>query len=137
MIGNRDYIKIRGERLPFWHFLDEQPDGWLTSLAYNRKDYPGERGPMIWDCGAWSYKNLDRPKYTPAEVLSLYSELASPGDMVVAPDHMLIEGTNLAYRRRFNTISARRFLSQCPADFIPMAVIHGMDDKERIDQAIK
>jgi len=34
VLSNRDRIKIHGERLPFWRFLDEQPDGWLSSLAY-------------------------------------------------------------------------------------------------------
>lgn len=63
VIGNRDYIKIKGERRPFWEFLDTQPAGWLCSLAYapsgtsrgrQRIDVPD--APMIWDCGAWSYK---------------------------------------------------------------------------------
>lgn len=140
VIGNRDYIKIDGERRPFWEFLDTQPDGWLTSLAYHRSDYPEERGPMIWDCGAWSYKHLDVPMLgknlvTPEWTLEQYQLHAREGDMVVAPDHMLIEGTDLAKRRRFNTISAKRFLQICPPELNPMACIHGMDGKERVAHA--
>jgi hypothetical protein len=36
VVGNRDYIKLEGQRLPFWHFLDRHPAGWLCSLAYRR-----------------------------------------------------------------------------------------------------
>ena len=60
VIGNRDYIKLKGEKLPYWHFLDEQPAGWLTSLTYKRKGLPTGK-PMIYDCGAWSYKDKEIP----------------------------------------------------------------------------
>lgn len=140
VIGNRDYIKIDGDRRPFWEFLDAQPDGWLTSLAYHRKDYPQERGPMIWDCGAWSYKHLDTPmlgknEVTPVWVLEQYLLHARPDDIIVAPDHMLIEGADLQARREFNKKSAKEFLKICPTHLRPMACIHGMDEKERVTHA--
>ena len=140
VIGNRDYIKILGKKRPFWEFLDRQPCGWLTSLVYRRKDYPMDRGQMIWDCGAWSYRMSDVPKIgkdkvTPEWVLQEYRENAWPGDMLIAPDHMLIEGVDLTARRRFNTVSAKKFLEICPDRFRPMACVHGMDAKERVTQA--
>jgi len=58
VIGNRDYIKIKCKKRPYWEFLDEQPDGWLSSLTYRRNDIPNDR-PLIMDCGAWSYKHND------------------------------------------------------------------------------
>ncbi len=61
VVGNRDYIKLQGQRLPFWHFLDRHPAGWLCLLAYARDDVPTDR-PRIWDCGAWSYKAEDVPR---------------------------------------------------------------------------
>ena len=33
VVGNRDYIKINGEKRPFWEFLDREPEWWLCSLA--------------------------------------------------------------------------------------------------------
>lgn len=137
VIGNRDYIKYRSDRLPFWYFLDEQPDGWLTSLAYERKDTPEGR-PMIWDCGAWSYKGAEIPKLgkhivTPEWALEQYQRLAHPGDIVIAPDHMLIPGLgDLEMRRLFNAGSASIFLSAARrAGFRPMATVHGTTIEER------
>jgi hypothetical protein len=80
VVGNRDYIKLQGQRLPFWHFLDRHPTGWLCSLAYQRDDVPTDR-PRIWDCGAWSYKALEIPRLgraevTPAWALAQYQRLA-------------------------------------------------------------
>lgn len=146
VIGNRDHIKINKgtpeeDKRPFWEFLDQQPDGWLTSLAYKRKDYPEDRGQMIWDCGAWSYKNEETPKLgsnlvTPEWVIEEYLHHATAGDLLVAPDHMLIEGHDLDYRRKLNAENAVEFLTTCPDGFNPMAVIHGMDEEERVNNAI-
>ena len=146
VIGNRDHIKVnkgtdREEKRPFWEFLDEQPDGWLTSLAYKRSDYPKHRGTMIWDCGAWSYKNEQHPRLgkntvTPEWVMPEYLEHAAPGDIFVAPDHMLIKGHDIDHRRKLNTENAVKFLSICDPAYIPMAVIHGMDEDERVNNAI-
>lgn len=136
VIGNRDYIKIRGQRRPFWEFLDRMPSGWLCSLAYRRSDVPA--GPMIWDCGAWSYKGettprLGRDEVTPAWAAAQYAACARSGDFAVAPDHMLIPGLgNIEARRAFNRESALRFIELCPTHLRPMAAVHGLDLPERI-----
>jgi len=131
VIGNRDHIKIKGEKRPFWDFLDKQPDGYLTSLVYMRQDLPNL--PMIFDCGAWSYRNEEAPKITPETALVGYMKLAKPGDILIAPDHMLIDGADLDARRQFNKESAKRFFDICPSGFKPMATLHGMDIEERIN----
>lgn len=140
VIGNRDYIKIKGERRPFWEFLDTQPAGWLCSLAYRRRDLPA--GPTIHDCGAWSYKDAETPRLgrddvTPAWAAGQYAQIARPGDFAVAPDHMLIPwpGVDIEARRRFNRESALRFIGLCPAHLRPMAVVHGLNLPERIENA--
>lgn len=134
VIGNRDYIKIAGQKRPYWEFLDRQPDGWLSSLVYKRKDCPQNK-PMIWDCGAWSYKDKEVADYTPASALEAYSGYAAEGSTLIAPDHMLIDGVDLEARRRFNKDSAAEFLDIVPSHFQPMACIHGMTLEERISHA--
>ncbi len=134
VIGNRDYIKRHGEKRPFWEYLDHQPDGWLTSLTYRRKDLPEDR-PMIYDCGAWSYKDAEVPPVNSEQVAANYKEHAPPGSMVIAPDHMLIEGTDVDYRRKWNSQQAERFLDDCPETMLPMACVHGMDLDERVEHA--
>lgn len=141
VIGNRDYIKYRGEKHPFWHFLDEQPDGWLTSLAYEREDLPAGK-TMVFDCGAWSYRDQETPRLgkqdvTPEWAYQRYSERAKYGDFLIAPDHMLIPGVDLQARRMFNLASARRFLDLVPitSGFVPMATVHGDTIDERINAA--
>ena len=139
VIGNRDHIKMHKgtpeeEKRPFWEYLDRMPDGWLTSLVYHRDDVPTDR-PQIWDCGAWSYKNEAVPPVTPEGVYADYETSAAPGSLVIAPDHMLIEGTDLPTRRAFNAKSAADFLalSRKDAKFRPMAAVHGMDLAERVE----
>lgn len=138
VVGNRDYIKLRGERLPFWHFLDEQPDGWLVSLAYERADMP--MGRRIGDCGAWSYKGAEVPRLgrhqvTPEWAIVQYRRAFSPGDIVIAPDHMLIPDLgNLDARRLFNAASAKAFLPLATG-FRAMACAHGVTLDERIHYA--
>jgi hypothetical protein len=138
VIGNRDYIKYQGEKRPYWEFLDEQPDGYLSSIVYARKDCP--QSPMIWDCGAWSYKDKLAPTFgkyllTPGYALfEQYAKLARPGDMVIAPDHMLIDGVDLDHRREINRTYARDFILLChKMPYIPMAAAHGMDLNERVE----
>lgn len=134
VIGNRDYIKFHGEKRPFWEFLDEQPDGWLTSLVYHRKDLPAAK-QMIFDCGAWSYRLDDEPDIDAQSALDQYMETAPIGSMLIAPDHMLIEGVDLEWRRAWNVQQAMKFLLICPEDYIPMATIHGMNIEERVSHA--
>ncbi len=130
VIGNRDYIKIKGVKRPFWEFLDRQPAGWLTSIVYHRKDIPLDR-PLIFDCGAWSYKDKDEPDYTPKQALDEYA-VAPDGAMVIAPDHMLIPGVDCAKRRKINLRNAKEFIDICPARLVPMATVHGETVDERV-----
>jgi hypothetical protein len=134
VVGNRDYIKRNGEKRPFWEFLDEQPDGWLTSLVYRRKDLP-EGKPMIYDCGAWSYKDEEIPPVDASLVARQYKDHAPDASMVIAPDHMLIEGTDVEWRRKWNAGQAAQFLSVCPQNLVPMACVHGMELEERVQHA--
>lgn len=140
VIGNRDYIKRFGEKRPFWEYLDRQPDGWLTSLAYNRKDLPsGKR--MIFDCGAWTYKDQPAPALgknavTPLWAFDQYKQIASSSDFIVAPDHMLLPGyADLDSRREINSRYAVEFLEVAGGSpFVPMAVAHGLTLAERIER---
>lgn len=134
VIGNRDHIKIKGEKRPYWEFLDEQPDGWLSSLTYHREDLP-EGKPMIMDCGAWSYKHKDIPPVDAESVIPEYTRLVGPGSLLIAPDHMLIDGVDHAVRREWNREQAQRFLKTCPDDYLPMACIHGQTLEERLEHA--
>mgnify|MGYP003651672992 CR=1 FL=1 len=135
VIGNRDKIKRGGIPYPFWDFLDRQPDGWLSSLTYAPKVLPDDGRAFIFDCGAWSYKDKDIPDISPASAAERYAEYAPDGAVVIAPDHMLIEGCDLAARRQFNRESSVKFIDICPPQFEPMATIHGMDIDERLEQA--
>jgi hypothetical protein len=135
VIGNRDYIKLRGDKRPFWEFLDEQPGGWLSSLVYKRRDVPAGK-PMIWDCGAWSYRLNDEPDYTPQQCADLYREYSPAGSMCIAPDHMLIPGCDAPKRRDINLRNAAEFLRVCDPAHKPMATIHGETLGERVDAAL-
>lgn len=135
VVSNRDYIKLDGERRPFWEFLDRQPDGWLLSLAYKEPALLPESRNFLIDCGAWSYRNEDRPSINAVRALDQYLTYAPPGAMLMAPDHMLIEGADLEHRRRWNRRQAERFLAICPSTHKPMAAIHGMTLRERVKNA--
>jgi hypothetical protein len=140
VIGNRDYIKYHGEKRPFWEFLDVHPAGWLSSLVYARKDTP-EDAPMIWDCGAWSYRKDTIPKIGSNEVTAewafeQYQEYASFGDFIVAPDHMLIPDVDLDARRVFNRTVAKAFFKLAKSSgytYTPMATAHGLTIDEKLD----
>jgi len=91
--------------------------------------------PMIYDCGAWSYKDTEIPPVNSEQVAALYAEHAPDGSMVIAPDHMLIEGSDTEYRRKWNAEQAELFLSDCPSNLKPMACVHGMNLDERVEHA--
>jgi hypothetical protein len=136
-LTKRDRIRIDGVNHPIWKFLEVQPDGWLTSLAYPRPPIP-EGAREIVDCGAWTYRNEQYPVIgknlvTPEWAFEQYS-LIPDGPIVITPDHMLIDGVNLEYRRQLNKKFAKEFLRLCSGSNLkPMAVAHGMDIKERLD----
>lgn len=129
--GNRDKIKVLQEDgtlapRPIWDFLPEQQH-WLSSLVYLRGMAlpPGHR---ILDCGAWSYKHDVAPKWTPDECAEKYAAVAQPGDLVAAPDHMVLRGHDAqeeAYRVDLTLENARRFLEVCPPGLVPLGVTHG------------
>lgn len=138
-IGNRDYIKLGGQKRPFWEFLDCPPDGWLTSLAYVRRDLPDDGLPRILDCGAWSYRNEATPRLagqalTPLSALACYLSIAKPGDFLVAPDHMLI-GIDTERRRQWNRSAACEFIQLCGSPYRPMGVVHGETIADRVSEA--
>jgi len=139
VVGKRDYIILNGQRIPYWEFLDELPSGWLSSLAYQLEVLPNEL--IIWDCGAWSYRTEEAPvlfgkPLTSQIALELYLQKARHGDILIAPDHMLIESLGeLSPRRKFNRISAQEFISICPDKFHPMAVVHGVSLDEKLSYA--
>jgi hypothetical protein len=138
VITKKDGIRYKGAHRPIWEFLDEQPDGWLTSIARTDKYIP-EGGKMIWDCGAWTYRNdtipyLNGERVTARWAWQQYCHFARPGDRVVAPDHMVIEQLgNLDERRAFNHLNAVSFYEIAKdTHLIPMAVAHGTSVAERL-----
>lgn len=135
VLGNRDYLKIETPdgpvKEPIWKYIRGpagKPGGhWLTSLVYMRN---ASRAPgrYILDCGAWSYKGETEPRWTPEQCLEKYAAFARPGDIVAAPDHMVLRGMDAQeeqYRVDLTLENARDFLDLCPGGLEPMAVTHG------------
>ncbi|MBD2309828.1 hypothetical protein H6G17_30920 [Chroococcidiopsis sp. FACHB-1243] len=143
VVGNSDYIRLNESRIPIWELLDEQPTGWLRSLASRPTMMPA-RQPMIWDCGAFGYRNLDIPqirgKFVTAHFcIYHYARLSKPGDAIVAPDHLLV-GNRIDERRKFNWQQAIEFIKLTALKLperMPMAVVHGLTLAERIQRAIE
>lgn len=144
VVGNSDYIRLNGSRIPIWELLDEQPTGWLRSLASRSTTLLPDRQPMIWDCGAFGYRNLDMPQIrgrfvTAHFCIYQYARLSKPGDAIVAPDCLLV-GSQIDERRKFNREQAIEFIKLAALklpDRIPMAVVHGLTLAERIQRAIE
>jgi tRNA-guanine family transglycosylase len=137
VITGRDYIHLSERYVPFWDLLDTQPHGWLTSLANIKKDIPHSK-VNIFDCGAWSYRNIETPKLknkivTPEWAVEQYRKYARERDIVVAPDHMLIPDVDIDARKEFNRTNAERFIELVDSCFSPMGVIHGRTIDERIE----
>lgn len=149
VIGNRDNLNLPDGKIPIWEVLDGGWPYFLTSLWYARRSsgYGDASGGVIppwadnsiYDCGAWSYKTDPEPKWTPGECLELYESLASPMDIVVAPDHMIFadhDEETANYRRQITLQYAREFLQlQNGHQFQPMAVIHGQSLLQRLAMA--
>ncbi|MBW4642672.1 MAG: queuine tRNA-ribosyltransferase family protein [Goleter apudmare HA4340-LM2] len=141
VIGKTDYIKLYGRKIGIWELLEAQPDGWLCSLAFRQAMIPNSL--ILWDCGAYSYRHLNIPKLrgqlvTPHWAIYEYKERSKTGDIVVAPDALLL-GNNISQRRQFNYDSAARFieLAALLEGRLPMAVIHGISTEERLGYALK
>ncbi|AFY91086.1 hypothetical protein [Chroococcidiopsis thermalis] len=143
VVGNSDYIRLNESRIPIWELFDEQPTGWLRSLT-SRPTVMPDRQPMIWDCGAFGYRNLDIPqirgRFVTAHLcIYQYARLSKPGDAIVAPDHLLV-GNRIDERRKFNWQQAIEFIKLAALklpDRMPMAVVHGLTLTERIQRAIE
>ena len=140
VLGNRDHIKRnKGTdqmiKAPFWEYLDEQPDGWLSSHAYKVESLPAS-DYQILDCGAWSYRAKEIPPVDSASMALWYDSLAQDGAMVIAPDHMVVDPETADYRRQWNREQAAAFIELCPSRLVPMACIHGTTTEERIAHAV-
>ncbi|HAZ46662.1 MAG TPA: hypothetical protein DDW76_05560 [Cyanobacteria bacterium UBA11369] len=143
VLGKGDYLTINGKRRGIWEYLEQQPSGWLCSVAVNRAIVPRDL-PIFWDCGAVKYRNAEIPVLgktlvTPAWAIAQYQKNSPhPGDLIAAPDHILIPGSNLRFRRRFNLHSAKEFLNlarQVLPECTPIAVTHGITAHEKIKTA--
>ena len=139
VLGNRDHIKRnKGSdqmvKAPFWEYLDEQPDGWLSSHAYKVKELPPS-DHQILDCGAWSYRAKEVPPVDATSMAEWYDSLAQDRAMVIAPDHMVIDPETAEYRRAWNKEQSSRFIEVCPTRLTPMACIHGTTVEERLEHA--
>ncbi len=141
VIGNLEYLKLYGRRIGIWELLEYQPGGWLRSLAFKQSLILNTS--ILWDCGAYSYRYLDIPKLkgnlvTPKWAIHEYKEHSRLGDIVVAPDSLLL-GNNINQRRKFNYESAARFI-ELAAELegrLPMAVVHGLTVEERLKRAVE
>ena len=142
VLSNRDMLKVKtgGEEVktPIWEFIEGQ-ENWLTSLVYIKPaawqtdPVPGRR---FIDCGAWSYKNMDTPKWTVDECLEMYNQYARPGDIVAAPDHMVLKNHDAyieAERTALTLENASLFIQKYASEHIPIAVTHGNDIESRIN----
>jgi hypothetical protein len=142
VLTDRDHLKLRPPSAPpeaprvhepIWRYVEGQ-EHWLTSLVYlkNLRRAPGR---FFFDCGAWSYKFEERPRWTPEQCVELYAPVVRPGDLVCAPDHMvLVKHSQEVERDRVSTTLqyAREFLQRCPAEWRPVAVNHGHDVATRV-----
>jgi len=141
VLSNRDFLKVKESgdevKTPIWEFIEGQ-DNWLTSLVYIKPgtwqthSAPGHR---FIDCGAWSYKNEPAPKWTVDECIELYGEYARPGDIVTAPDHMVLknhDATIEAERCALTIQNAYYFIKKYAKEHVPIAVTHG-NIETRID----
>lgn len=142
VIGNRDHLKIKDKsgkvmrQAPVWEFITDQ-NHWLTSLIYANgvKSPPGHR---LFDCGAWTYKHERLPKWTSVQCIEQYQQYAAPGDVVTAPDHMVLRGHSWAeesHRVLLTLREAQEFIKHCPQKWTPMAVTHGNRLEVRINMA--
>jgi len=123
-----------GVDIHFTELVDEQPAGWLNSLEHYRDDLPPDKINII-DNGAWSYRDEEVSPINAENLAETYREKAPHDSIVIAPDHMLIPGVNIAYRRKWNKEQAVKFLELCPDYLRPMAAVHGETTEERVEYA--
>lgn len=129
VITNRDHLKVNGDKIPIWEFIDRPLKHKLTSLFYcpPMKQIPGD---IFFDCGAWSYRDSKYPKYTVDECLNEYAKYAKPKDTLCSPDHMVLNNEH-DYRIDITLNNAKEFITKCPKGYIPIAATHGNDMETR------
>ncbi len=129
-ITGRDYITAPdGTKIPFWDMLDNQPGGWLTSIANVKKGIPNH-SERIFDCGAWTYKDEEYPVLKGELVdaqyaYKRYTEHCHDGDLLISPDHMILPGKDNKKRMGINKRNAEDFIKICQPNYIPTVCIHG------------
>jgi hypothetical protein len=116
-----------------WYDLIDETDGVLNSLHYYR-EIP-EDIFVLYDCGGWTYREMEIPPIDSKSISEEYKKKCNPNSMVIAPDHMLIPGVDLNFRRKWNKEQAAQFIDDCPDHLIPMAAVHGMTIEERLNAA--
>lgn len=139
VVGNRDHLKIYNElggfeKLPIWHFIEGNHRDFLTSLVYLRgmQVPPGRR---FIDCGAWSYKTEEFPRWSPEECAEKYGEIVKPGDFVASPDHMVLrdhDAEEEARRIAITLQNAMKFRPLIAPDVNAVGVTHGNSIETRI-----
>lgn len=133
---SRDYIKHNGKKLYMWEFMDYKPHGFLTSIGKQINTFIPKEFHVIYDCGAWSYRNMETPPISAETVCRDYAKVAKDGDVVTAPDHMIINESHEKERGQFNLAEAERFFAITKrTPYIPMAVVHGLTISKKIDHA--
>lgn len=128
VLNNRDRLRVGDERKQLWHFFEEAPRGFLTSLANHRTFHGHLKESLegnIFDCGAWTYKNEAEPilkgqLLTAERSLALFEAAgAGPRDLVVSPDMLVFDADDAETRaRKLCTTLA------CAREFLPLAVGH-------------
>lgn len=137
-ITGRDYLTLDGMNVGFWELLDRLPDGWLTSIVNIHTGLPKNKA-TIFDCGAWTYRNNDIPtvknvELTAKSAYEMYLKHANPGDFLIAPDHMIIPGCDVTFRRNWNINSSETFIDICSNIYNPMMCIQGNTVEERVSE---
>lgn len=143
VISNRDILKIhKGTpeeiRVKIWKFMEPSPTHFLTSLAYVQKGVAmPDAHRRFFDCGAWSYKFEVLPTFTPEQCKDLYLKIAHPGDLVAAPDHMVLTMHDKEEEKRRIAITldnAGAFMKAlADTDLTPLAVVHGNSISIRVE----
>lgn len=133
VITNRDFLKVNNIKIPVWEFFDRPLYNKLTSLEYCPPLQPIP-GRVFYDCGAWSYRNMNKPKFTVDECLEMYQRWGKRGDMIAAPDHIVLPDQDedvQQYRIKVTLDNAKEFIGKCPNDLTPIACNHGIDIETR------
>jgi Queuine tRNA-ribosyltransferase len=149
VINNRDKLRVGNERRRLWHFLEQTPRGFLTSLKYhhtNNEPLPGSPEGDIYDCGAWSYKHEPYPILNKKDG-PLTAELAlrmfdacqvHNRDILVAPDMMILgdEDAPTKARKLQVTLEMAKDFIKLARGRRAMAVAHGeFEDRHRMIEA--